>query len=177
MATNFINGVPVVRRVALPKIDINGIPVIETSGYVEGMGANATVDYGINACVWRALPSRGVIVWKVRHPVTTTGATLPVTIVIPMSGNSSTVISDNANVGTKKIPVIDNKSTQVLGHDVTVPQGTAAPSPQVQAGYTTEHWVYVDKCCGIFRLMGVTAINSPAASGTPAESATSKTSK
>lgn len=137
-----VNGVPVVRRIVVPKIDLNGIPVIETTGYVETTNDVATVDYGINPCIWRALPTRGVVVWKVRHPVTATGATLP---------------------------VIDNKSTQVLGHDVTVPSGTAAPAPQVQAGYTTEHWVYIDKCCGIFRLMGVTAINSPAEAAAPAE--------
>lgn len=78
---------------------------------------------------------------------------------------------------TTKIPVIDNKSTQVQGHDVTVPQGTAAPAPQVQAGYTTEHWVYIDKCCGIFRLMGVTAINSPAGATAATQSASASSAK
>lgn len=166
-----VNGVPVVRRVVVPKIDLNGIPVIETTGYVETAEDISTVDYGINPCIWRALPTRGVVVWKVRHPVTATGATLPVNVVIPTSTGNSTVTSDNSSLGTRKIPVIDNKSTQVLGHDVTVPSGTVAPSPQVQASYTTEHWVYIDKCCGIFRLMGVTAINSPAEAAAPAENA------
>ena len=89
-----VNGVPVVRRIVVPKIDLNGIPVIETTGYVETTNDVATVDYGINPCIWRALPTRGVVVWKVRHPVTTTGATLPVNVVIPTSTSNSTVISD-----------------------------------------------------------------------------------
>lgn len=169
--TTFVNGVPVIRRVAVPKVDLNGIPVIETTGYVETTDDVSTVDYGINPCIWNALPSRGVVIWKVRHPVTTAGATLPVNVVIPTTTRNSTVIGENSTLGTTKIPVIDNKSTQVLGHDVTVPSGTAAPTPQIQVGYTTEHWVYMDKCCGIFRLMGVTAINSPASGGAPAENA------
>ena len=94
-----------------------------------------------------------------------------------MANRNSTVVSENSNVGTTKIPVIDNKSTQVLGHDVTVPQGTAAPAPQIQAGYTTEHFVYIDKCCGIFRLMGVTAINSPAEATAATQSASASSAK
>lgn len=164
-----INGVPVIRRVAVPKVDLNGIPVIETTGYIETTDVNQTVDYGINPCIWNALPTRSVVLWKVRHPVTTAGATLPVNVVIPTTTRNSTVTTENSTLGTNKIPVIDNKSTQVLGHDVTVPSGTASPAPQVQSGYTTEHWVYIDKCCGIFRLMGVTAINSPAEAAAPAE--------
>lgn len=169
--TTYVNGVSVIRRVAVPKIDLNGIPVIETTGYVETTDVNQTVDYGINPCIWNALPNQAVIVWKVRHPVTTTGATLPVNVVIPTTTRNSTVTTENSTLGTTKIPVIDNKSTQVLGHDVTVPSGTAAPAPQVQAGYFTEHIVYINKCCGVFRLMGVTAINSPAEAATPAENA------
>lgn len=178
MTTYFNNGVSVARRVIVPKIDVAGIPVIETSGYVETTDeATPTVDYGINPCIWRALPNHTVVLWKVRHPVSTAGATLPVNVVVPMANRNSTVVSENSNVGTTKIPVIDNKSTQVLGHDVTVPQGTAAPAPQIQAGYTTEHFVYIDKCCGIFRLMGVTAINSPAEAAVPNQSASASSAK
>jgi hypothetical protein len=166
--TNLI-GVPAYRRVVVPRIDNNSIPVIESTGYVETTEDVASVDYGINPCIWKALPNQAVIVWKVRHPVTTTGATLPVNVVIPAANRNSTVVSDTTNIGATKIPVIDNKSTQVLGHDVTVPSGTAAPAPQVQAGYFTEHIVYINKCCGIFRLMGITAINSPAAAAVPNE--------
>lgn len=178
MTTYFNNGVSVARRVIVPKIDVAGIPVIETSGYVETTDeATPTVNYGINPCIWRALPNRTVVLWKVRHLVSTAGATLPVNVVVPMANRNSTVVSENSNVGTTKIPVIDNKSTQVLGYDVTVPQGTAAPAPQIQAGYTTEHFVYIDKCCGIFRLMGVTAINSPAEAAVPNQSASASSAK
>ncbi|MDD6210541.1 MAG: hypothetical protein PUB21_08055 [Bacteroidales bacterium] len=172
MAT-YVNGVPVVRRVMFPKVDVNGIPVIESTGILET--ASVGVDYGINPCVWRALPTRGVVVWKVRHPITAAGSSLPVNIVVPAHTSNTTVASENALVGTTKLPILDNKSTQVVGSDVTVPQGTTAPSGQVQAGYTTEHWVYIDKCCGIFRLMGVTtqATTATANSNTEANDAKS----
>lgn len=167
--TTFINGYPYVRRVIVPRIDNNSIPIIETSGIIEGTDENAEVTFGINPCVWRALPNVSVVVWKVKHPVSPVGAELPVSIVIPSSNRGTTVASENSMLGTTKIPVIDNKSTQVLGHDVNVPSGTAAPSGQIQAGYSTEHWAFINKCCGIFRLMGVTAINSPAEAPAPAE--------
>ena len=160
------------RGTVVPRLDRLGVPLLVTTGIVENVESEEdTVDYGINPCVWRALPCQTIALWKVRHPVTDNGASLPVTIVIPTGNSSTTVTSKNAAAGTTKIPVVDNKSTQVEGRDVTVPTGSGSSSP-VQTSYTTEHWVYIDKAAGIFRLLGVTAQNSPAraasGSNTPA---------
>lgn len=136
-------------------LDNRGIYELCTTGVVENTtGDNNSVDYGINPCTWRALPNEFVAVWKVRHPVTTAGADLPVNVVIPSGNSSSTVSSQNSNSSTSKVPVVDNKSTQATGKDVNVPAGSGS---EAQQGYTTEHWIYVNKCAGTFRLMGVTA--------------------
>ena len=164
-----------VRRANIPRLDVRGIPVVSSTGLVENLDNETSADYGINPCVWRLLPCQSVILWKVQHPVSQNGASLPVTVVIPSGGNS-TVISNGSSSGTTKIPVVDNKGTQVQGSDVTVPTGSSSGSSQ-QIGNTTEHWVYIDKSAGIFRLLGVTAQNSPTnASGgnTPAENSASK---
>lgn len=132
----------------IPTLDNRGIYEVCTTGLLETAGE--TADYGINPCIWRQLPNQCVIVWKVKHPTTAAGAELPVTVVIPTTG-SSTVnsSSSSSNAGGIKVPVIDNKGTQTVGSDVTNNQ-------------PTEHWVYIDKCSGIFRLMGVQAAAAPA---------------
>lgn len=136
------------RRKGVPTLDNRGIYEVCTTDIVETAGE--TVDYGINPCIWRQLPNQCVIIWKVKHPTTTAGADLPVTVVTPTSG-SSTVnsSSSSSNSGNIKVPVVDNNGTQTVGSDVT-------------NGSTTEHWVYIDKCSGTFRLMGVQAAASPA---------------
>lgn len=151
------------RRVRIPTVDQRGIPEVCTTGMVETVesstGAEDSVDYGINPRVWRALPNQSLILWKVKHPVSQNGASLPVNVVIPSGSGSSTVTSSGSSAGTTKIKVVDNKSTQTEGRDVTVPTGSGS---EEQQSYTTEHIVYIDKCAGIFRLLGVTAQNSPA---------------
>lgn len=169
-------GFPTPRRAGIPTVDPRGIPEVCTTGIVENTESeDATIDYGINPRIWRALPNQTLILWKVRHPVSQNGASLPVTVVIPTGSSSSTVTSPNSMTGTTKVKVVDNKSTQVEGRDVTVPTGSGS---EEQQGYTTEHIVYVDKCAGIFRLLGVTAQNAPApsasGSNTPAESSSVK---
>lgn len=153
---------PFARRTNIPTLDVRGIPEVCTTGMVEtqeSASGEDTVDYGINPRIWRALPNQTIILWKVRHPVSQNGASLPVNVVIPTSSSSTTVTSPNSNAGTTKVKVVDNKGTQTEGRDVTVPTGSGS---EEQQSYTTEHIVYVDKCAGIFRLMGVTAQNSPA---------------
>lgn len=143
--------------VFVPRIDIGGIYVLETTGKYANTSANTTtLDYGINPCQWRALPNEGVMVWKVRHPVSTGEEAYPVTVVVPTSG-SSTVNDPNTTTGTNKVPVVDHKGTQVQGDDVTNTEGPY-----------TEHWVYFNKNAGIFRLMGVqtTGGNTPASAAT-----------
>lgn len=159
------------RRTRIPVLDQHGIYEVCTTGMAEVTGAEYdTVDYGINPDVWRALPCECVIIWKVRHPVSQNGASLPVNIIVPTSGK--TTVSNSSNNGSSmsttstgtKIPVVDNKSTQVEGHDVTVPIGNSTGGDTQQLGNTTEHWVYINKSAGVFRMMGVIAQNSPARS-------------
>lgn len=164
------------RRPRVPLLDRQGIFEICTTGIVEGAAgdAAATVDYGVNPCVWNALPCECVAVWKVRHSATAAGAALPATIVIPGQGNST--VADNSSSSTKKIPVADNKGTQVSGGDVSTTAG-AAPIAGRQQTYTTEHWVYINKSNGTFRLMGVTAATPAAAaavSDAPVQAAVSR---
>lgn len=147
------------QNVLVPRIDIGGIYLIQTTDKTSNPGEeNATVDYGVNPCLWHALPNEGVLVWKVRHPVIAGEEALPVTIVLPAS-TRSTVTSTGSIAGTSKIPVVDNKGTQVQGSDVT---NTSSGGSSVLGNYT-EHWVYFNKSAGIFRLMGVQAQGSTAA--------------
>lgn len=146
--------VPARRRIRIPMLDQRGIYEVCTTGIVENVDATTpTVDYGINPCIWKALPCECVIVWKVRHLVTTAGADLPANVVVPTNG-STTVSSGGSASSSTKIPIVDNKSKQVAGGDITTPSGTG---DETQQGYTTEHWVYIDKASGTFRLMGVSA--------------------
>lgn len=146
----------VVPGVPIPRIDVGGIYVLTTTGKISTAGS--TLDYGINPCLWQALPNEGVMIWKVRHPADTSETALPVTVVVPSLG-ASTVTSSNTASGTSKIPVVDNKGTQAAGADVT----------DIANGYT-EHWVYFNKNAGIFRLLGVQAQATPTPTAASAKS-------
>ena len=144
-----------VRRTRVRTIDDRGIYEVFTTGVAEDATAgNTSVTYGINPCTWRALPNECVILWKVRHTPSTAAAGYPVSIAVP-SGGSSTVTSGSSSsdqvTGSKKISVVDNKSTQVVSSDVT------------NTNTFTEHLVYINKCTGTFKLLGVTAAAAPAA--------------
>lgn len=133
---------PPVRRRPYTLVSTRGVPVISTTGKLE-TAATTTVDYGINPCQWRALPNRCVILWKVQHPSTEDAAGYGVNVVVPTGSTSSTVPSPETPAGTQRVNVVDNKSSNVVASDVNNPN-----TP-------TEHWVYVDKCAGIFKLIGV----------------------
>lgn len=139
-------------------LDNRGIYELCTTGVVENTADEYSVDYGVNPCVWRSLPNEFVAIWKVKHPATTNGADLPANVVVPTYNLSSTVNSSNSNSSVNKIPVLDNKSTRTTGKDINVPVGSGN---EAQQSYTTEHWIYVNKCTGTFRLMGVTAQEAP----------------
>ena len=141
----FLFPFPAQRRTRLCTLDKNGIYEVYTTGIIET--ADTDVTYGINANIWRSLPNECIILWKVKHPVTAASAALPVALAVPVGSSSSTVSSTPSNTtsNTKKISVVDNKSTQVVGSDVT------------NAGTTTEHLVYINKCSDTFKLLGVTA--------------------
>lgn len=65
---------------ASSRLDRGGIPVVATTGKVsDASAAEPTVDFGINPCQWNSLPPEGILLWKVRHPVTETEASYPAT--------------------------------------------------------------------------------------------------
>lgn len=71
------------------RLDRGGISVVATTGKVsDASAAEPTVDFGINPCQWNSLPPEGILLWKVRHPVTETEADYPATIV-PLSYNTA----------------------------------------------------------------------------------------
>lgn len=147
----------VVPAIQIPRIDIGGIFVLSTTGKISEAGE--TLDYGINPCQWMALPNEGVMIWKVRHLATADEESLPATVVVPSPG-ASTVTSSNTTAGNSKVPVVDNKGTQVIGSDVT----------DATNGFT-EHWVYFNKNAGIFRLLGVQAQAAPVPTAASVKSA------
>lgn len=138
------------RRTRVPTLDNRGIYEVCTTDMVVVTGSATEADnvtYGINPHIWRSLPNECIILWKVRHPITADGQDLPVTVAVPTSGSASTVSSSSSNSSsnTKKVSVVDNKSTQTVGSDIT------------NEGTTTEHLVYIDKCSDTFKLLGVQA--------------------
>lgn len=71
--------VVVPRGTFVPRLDIGGIFTLTTTG--KASAETETVDYGFNPCAWRALPEEGILLWKVRHPVTTEESAYAVNVV------------------------------------------------------------------------------------------------
>lgn len=164
-------------RACVPRVDVNGIYVLSTTGKIvtTPAGEESQIDFGLNPFEYCALPEVGVLIWRVRHPVTTTEASYAVNVVVP-NGYATTVPSQDTQIGTNRIPVVDHHNVQVIGSDVNVPVDSSSGSP-VLGGYT-EHIVWFNKPQGIFRLLGVKSSNNPtpAAQGgnTPAEASVAK---
>lgn len=149
------NSVIAIPTVRVPRLDCGGIPFLTTTGMVED-SENETLDYGISPCLWNRLPNEGIILLKVRHVVSSNGESLLASLVVPSSPASTTVTSPNTATGTTKVPILDNKGTQVEGGDITNPA-----DGETGTNNTTEHLAYYNKSAGIFRLLGVKAQNSP----------------
>ncbi|WFE84962.1 hypothetical protein [Parabacteroides chongii] len=164
-------------RACVPRVDVNGIYVLSTTGKIvtASAGEESQIDFGVNPFEWCALPEAGVLIWRVRYPVTTTEASYAVNVVVP-NGYATTVQLQSTQVGTNRIPVVDHHNVQVIGSDVNVPVNSNSGSP-VLGGYT-EHIVWFNKPQGIFRLLGVKSSNNPTpaaqGSNTPAEASVSK---
>lgn len=137
---------PPARRRPYALIDTHGVPIIGTTGKLE-TASTTTIDYGINPCQWRALPNQCVILWKVAHPSTYNAASYGVNIVVPAHSPNTTLPSPETPNGTIRFVVVDNKSNPVTGSDINDPD------------IPTEHWVYIDKCAGIFKLLGVNVVD------------------
>lgn len=96
-----------------------------------------SVDFGIDRCIYNALPCDCYISLRVNHLVPEGGEALPITIVVPNSSNSTNV-GGTTNNGETKIGVIDHNSDQVVGADLET---------------TTEVFAFVSKGRGIIRFV------------------------
>ena len=147
---------------ASSRLDRGGIPVVATTGKVsDASAAEPTVDFGINPCQWNSLPPEGILLWKVRHPVTETEADYPATIVLPSGLSTTTPVTvSNAGVIVNKTPIVDKVGAHMTGQDITTPVASGDPV----VGAYTEHLVYYNKCTGVFRMLGHTATAATAPS-------------
>lgn len=126
------------------RLDQSGIPILSTNAV---QLTDATVDYGINPCQYRALPCESVVLLRVHAEVPAGGEALPVTIVVPSGGvstldSSTTTTGAGTATGTTKVPVVDSQGTQIVGDDVEA---------------TTERFAYINKCTGIIRFLEFTS--------------------
>ena len=115
-------------------------------GYVvvtNGIATNATnVVFGVNPNIWRCLPDEGIALLKIRQEVPTTGASLPVSIAIPINSTISTVTDSNTTSSCcytiSDVAVVNPVNEAVVG------------SSMVNG---TERLLYFNKVKGIIRLM------------------------
>lgn len=115
-------------------------------GYVivtNGITTNATnVIFGVDPNAWRALPCEGIALLKIRQTVPTAGASLPVTIAVPVSSTVSTVTDSNTTSSCcytiSDVAVVNPVNEAVVG------------SSMVNG---TERLLYFNKVKGIIRLM------------------------
>ena len=97
-----------------------------------------SVDFGIDRCVYNALPCDCFIALRVNHLVPDGGEALPITIVVPNTSNSTNTGNVMSNNGETKVPVIDHNGDSVVGADLTA---------------ITEVFAYVSKGRGIIRFV------------------------
>lgn len=97
-----------------------------------------SVDFGIDRCVYNALPCDCFIALRVNHLVPEGGEALPITIVVPNTSNSTNTGNVMSNNGETKVPVIDHNGDSVVSADLTA---------------ITEVFAYVSKGRGIIRFV------------------------
>lgn len=117
------------RRNPIKRVDIGGIYELKTNAL---QVTNESVDFGINPCCYKALPCESIVLLKIHHGVPTTGAALPVNIVVPHNGETTTA-------GTTKSSVVDHTGSAVTGAGLSS---------------TTEALAYINKKSGTIRLLG-----------------------
>ena len=139
----------------LPRLDSGGIYLLSTNAV---QLSDESVDYGINPVCYNALPCESIVLLKVHADVPSGGESLPVTVVIPNSGQS-TVASSGSTAGTTKIPVVDSNGNNVTGNDVTG---------------TTERLAYINKRTSVIRFLEFTATAAPAPTAAEAANKSSK---
>lgn len=129
------------RRNPIKIVDIGGIYELKTNAL---QVTNESVDFGINPICYNALPCESIVLLKIHHGVPTTGAALPVNIVVPHNGATtiSTTIgttSGTTTAGTTKSSVVDDTGSAVTGAGLSS---------------TTEALAYINKKSGTIRLLG-----------------------
>lgn len=110
-----------------------------------------SVDFGIDRCIYNALPCDCYISLRVNHLVPEGGEALPITIVVPNSSNSTNTGSTTANNGETNIGVIDHNSDPVVGADLET---------------TTEVFAFLSKGRGIIRFVNFETGGGAEAAGT-----------
>lgn len=121
----------------LKRIDIGGIYVLTTNA-VEL--TDTSVDYGINPCLYNALPCESIVLLKIHADAPTGGEALPVTIVIPNSGRTTLATTTTGTINT---PLVDSQDTPVTGSNI--------------AG-NTERLAYINKSTGVIRFLEFTNV-------------------
>lgn len=111
-----------------------------------------SVDFGIDRCIYNALPCDCYISLRVNHLVPEGGEALPITVVVPNSSNSTNV-GGTTNNGETKVGVIDHNSDPVVGADLET---------------TTEVFAFVSKVRGIIRFVNFETAGGGAAAATTA---------
>lgn len=79
--------------------------------------SDTSVDYGIDKCLYNQLPCECFVSVQINQAVPAGGESSPVTIVTPVSGNSTNTGSASSS-GEKKTSVIDHNSAPVVGSDL-----------------------------------------------------------
>lgn len=121
----------------IDRVDVGGIFKLSTNAVTL---TDTTVDYGINPCVYNALPCESLVLLTIHADVPEGGEALPVTIVTPNNG-TSTVSTNGSNSGTTKTNIVDSQGTNVTGSNITG---------------STQRFVYINKRTGIIRFMEFT---------------------
>ena len=116
------------RRNPIKRVDIGGIYELKTNAL---QVTNESVDFGINPSCYKALPCESIVLLKIHQGVPTTGAALPVNIVVPHNGATT--------ISTTKSSVVDHTGSAVTGAGLSS---------------TTEALAYINKKSGTIRLLG-----------------------
>lgn len=133
-------------RNALRRVDVNGIYELQTNSV---QVSEASADYGICPSAYNALPCESIVLLKIHAAVPESGASLPVTIVVPARTTTLATSSTTTSGSTAKTPVVDSNDGAVSGSDITS---------------ATEALAYINKKTGKIRLLGFQSASSSSAS-------------
>lgn len=98
----------------LPRIDVGGIYKLSTNAVAL---TEATVDYGINPCVYKRLPCESLVLLTIHSDVPAGGEALPIMLVVPNNG-TSTVSGASSTTGTTKLNIVDSQDNNVTGANI-----------------------------------------------------------